>query len=138
MYPFRTRTPAIRGCDGEEIPAKEPKADARTRTGDPFITSEIARSGGIGRRVAESGAEQGESSRRALRVRQGSVPRFSDVWALIGHWENRLFSGPSQCPASSSSFQQASCTAARSNRKKLLCSRSRASSTGTRSTSEIG
>jgi hypothetical protein len=45
---------------------------------------------------------------------------------------------PSQCPASSSSFQQAIGTAVRSNRKKPLSSRSGASSIGTRSTSEIG
>jgi hypothetical protein len=41
MYPFRTRTPRSGVADVEELPAKRLKADARTRTGDPFITSEV-------------------------------------------------------------------------------------------------
>jgi hypothetical protein len=41
MYPFRTRTPRASVASREKRPAKELKADARTRTGDPFITSEV-------------------------------------------------------------------------------------------------
>jgi hypothetical protein len=41
MYPFRTRKPCASVAGAEEVPAKSPKADARTRTGDPFITSEV-------------------------------------------------------------------------------------------------
>jgi hypothetical protein len=41
MYLFRTRRPRASVVSAEESPAKEPKADARTRTGDPFITSEV-------------------------------------------------------------------------------------------------
>ena len=40
MYPFRTREPPSTVAKAEESPASEPKADARTRTGDPFITSD--------------------------------------------------------------------------------------------------
>src|SRR5918992_2963055 len=40
MYPFRTREPPSTVAKAEESPASEPKADARTRTGDPFITRE--------------------------------------------------------------------------------------------------
>jgi hypothetical protein len=40
MHPFRTRKPPSTVASAEENPAKEPKADARTRTGDPFITSD--------------------------------------------------------------------------------------------------
>jgi hypothetical protein len=36
------------------------EADARTRTGDPFITSEIRRSGGAWHRLVRSGCKQGE------------------------------------------------------------------------------
>jgi hypothetical protein len=42
---------------------------------------------------------------------------FASVWALIGHSEDRLFSGRPPCPASASSFQQAIGTAVRSNRR---------------------
>ena len=41
MYPSCTRKPPIGVASTEEAPAKEPKADARTRTADPFITSEV-------------------------------------------------------------------------------------------------
>ncbi len=41
MYPFRTRTVRTGVTGVEEIPAKEAKADARIRTADPFITSEV-------------------------------------------------------------------------------------------------
>jgi hypothetical protein len=41
MYPFRTREPPSTVAKAEKSPANEPKADARTRTGDPFITSEV-------------------------------------------------------------------------------------------------
>src|SRR5918996_6253195 len=40
MYPFRTRKPRSGAATAKENPAKWPKADARTRTGDPFITRE--------------------------------------------------------------------------------------------------
>ncbi len=40
MYPFRTRSPRFSVANAEETPAKAAKADARTRTGDPFITRE--------------------------------------------------------------------------------------------------
>jgi hypothetical protein len=39
-YPFRTQTQPFSVASAEEVPAKRPKADARTRTGDPFITRE--------------------------------------------------------------------------------------------------
>jgi len=45
--------------------ATDEEADARIRTADPFITSEITPSGEGWRRVAESAAEQGERSRDA-------------------------------------------------------------------------
>ena len=41
MYPFRTQTHPFSVASAEEVPAKEPKADALTRTADPFITSEV-------------------------------------------------------------------------------------------------
>ena len=41
MYPFRTREPPSAVAKAEESPASEPKADARIRTADPFITSEV-------------------------------------------------------------------------------------------------
>ena len=41
MYPFRTRKPQSALPLQAKIPANRPKADARTRTGDPFITSEV-------------------------------------------------------------------------------------------------
>jgi hypothetical protein len=41
MYPFRTRKATVNVAGTEEVPAKGPKADARIRTGDPFITSEV-------------------------------------------------------------------------------------------------
>jgi hypothetical protein len=41
MYPFGTRGLHFGVASAEESPAKEAKADARTRTGDPFITSEV-------------------------------------------------------------------------------------------------
>ena len=66
------------------------------------------------------------------------VERVASVWALIGHSDDRLFSGRPPWPASASSFQQAIGTAVRSNRRTLLCSRSRAFSTATTSTSAIG
>jgi hypothetical protein len=40
MYPFLTRKLLFSVANAEEVPAKGPKADARTRTGDPFITRE--------------------------------------------------------------------------------------------------
>ena len=40
MYPFRTQRPRAGFAGTDEIPANGPKADARTRTADPFITSE--------------------------------------------------------------------------------------------------
>src|SRR5918995_3827321 len=40
MYPFRTRGSHFGSASAEESPAKEPKADARTRTRDRFITRE--------------------------------------------------------------------------------------------------
>jgi hypothetical protein len=41
MYPFRTRNPRAALHLQAKVLAKRPKADARTRTGDPFITSEV-------------------------------------------------------------------------------------------------
>jgi hypothetical protein len=41
MYPFRTRKPHSVLPRQTEIPANGVEADARTRTGDPFITSEV-------------------------------------------------------------------------------------------------
>ena len=41
MYPFRTRTAVPAVVNAGEIPADRAKADARTRTADPFITSEV-------------------------------------------------------------------------------------------------
>ena len=61
------------------------EADARTRTGDPFITSELRRSGGVCRRVAGSGLEAGETPRRRSVSPPCSVSRFPGVWARIGH-----------------------------------------------------
>ena len=61
------------------------QADARTRTGDPFITSELRRSGGVCRRVAGSGLEAGETPRRRSVSPPCSVSRFPGVWARIGH-----------------------------------------------------
>src|SRR5918999_5314454 len=40
MYLFRTRRPRASVVSAEESSPSEPKADARTRTGDPFITRE--------------------------------------------------------------------------------------------------
>ena len=40
MYPFRTRRLALVLPTQTKAPATRPKADARTRTGDPFITRE--------------------------------------------------------------------------------------------------
>jgi hypothetical protein len=42
MYPFRTRTALLSlpgAAEGDKSTCKSRKADARTRTGDPFITS---------------------------------------------------------------------------------------------------
>ena len=41
MYPFRTRLAVAAAAQLEESPANRAKADARTRTADPFITSEV-------------------------------------------------------------------------------------------------
>ena len=41
MYPFRTQKLQGGVASLEEVPANRAKADARTRTGDPFITSEV-------------------------------------------------------------------------------------------------
>jgi hypothetical protein len=45
---------------GSEILLTIEKADARTRTGDPFITSESSRSGGVCAEWLEVAALQGE------------------------------------------------------------------------------
>jgi hypothetical protein len=44
-YPFCTRRPRGGVATPRKVPANDPKADARTRTGDPFITSEFERAG---------------------------------------------------------------------------------------------
>ena len=41
MYPFRTRNRRSVLPAKKKDPANDAKADARTRTGDPFITSEV-------------------------------------------------------------------------------------------------
>ena len=41
MYPFRTQGLPRSVARLDKYPANEAKADARTRTGDPFITSEV-------------------------------------------------------------------------------------------------
>jgi hypothetical protein len=41
MYPFRTRFAVPAVVQLKKIPANRGKADARTRTADPFITSEV-------------------------------------------------------------------------------------------------
>ena len=61
------------------------EADARTRTGDPFITSELRRSGGVCRRVAGSGLRSGIASRSGTHTALCSIASYRGVWARIGH-----------------------------------------------------
>jgi hypothetical protein len=41
MYPFRTSDRRFAVANADESRCERRKADARTRTGDPFITSEV-------------------------------------------------------------------------------------------------
>ena len=61
------------------------QADARTRTGDLFITSEVKGSGGVRRRVAGSVRCAGRSSPRGDTSPLSSIGRYPGVWARIGH-----------------------------------------------------
>ena len=65
MYPFRTRNAPSVLPGQTNVPANAPKADARTRTGDPFITREVQE--GEARVIASSygrlfSAEQAKSA----------------------------------------------------------------------------
>ena len=77
---------AANGMAGD--PASGEKADARTRTGDPFITSEISRSGGVCRDVAGSGQRAGKFRGPGRWSPLPSISRFPGVRARIGHWSH--------------------------------------------------
>jgi hypothetical protein len=64
---------------------KSERADARTRTEDPFITSELPACGVMWPGLARSGLAPGVVGASGLATPRSSVSGFSDVWARIGH-----------------------------------------------------